>query len=53
MIEKLIFLQHGGASTVGRVVPSDGGAVAGVVIITIIIVAMVGLWFLLTRKKGI
>lgn len=55
LIDKLIFLQHGGGSTVitpGQQVPAGTSPIAAIVIAVILIAIIVGLWFLLARKKS-
>jgi len=52
MIDKLIFLHHGGSSlTQGPVTPGDGGTTAGLVMLGLLVVAAVGMWMYFTRKK--
>jgi len=55
MIEKLLFLNHGGGTVTipGKAVPA-GISPLNAIIATIILLAIVaGLWFLFTRKKSI
>ena len=52
MIDKLIFLYHGGSRVArGPVTPGEGGTFAGFIIIGLFVALGIGLWFYFTRKK--
>ena len=54
MIDKFIFLHHGGSiTTVGGVSPGEGGALAGLIILGLLVLLVIGMWVYFTRKKGI
>jgi len=52
MINKLIFLYHSGSKVArGPITPGEGGTLAGLIFIGIILAATIGMWIYFTRKK--
>jgi hypothetical protein len=55
MIEKLLFLQHGGGNIniPGQQIPAGTSPVPAIILLAIILTIGVGLWVLFSRKKRI
>lgn len=54
MLEKILFLQHGGGNiNIGQQVPAGTSPVTAIIITVILIAIIGGLWFVLTKKKKI
>jgi len=53
MIEKFIFLQHGGGYIPSRPISSGISLTPGIIIVTILIILLIVMWFIFSKKRKI
>ena len=53
MLDKIIFLNHGGGTLPVNAVAPGTSPLIGIVIVAVLLAVIIGLWVLLTRKKSI